>query len=255
MSGLMSLTGGPDEMPGGGPAKVGVAISDVITGIYSSFAVTAALYAREQSGRGQHIDMSLLDVQIAAISHINMNYLVGGRIPKRMGSAHPSIVPYQAFDCADGKIVVAVGNNRLFAKLCRALDLPHLLDDPRYADNTLRVENREPLVRELSERFQEQPAIHWLDELGTAGVPSGPINDLRDVFRDPHVIARELARVMPHPVCGELPFLANPIRFSETEPQYRRPPPALGEHTAEVLESMLGLDSAAQDALRKERVI
>jgi crotonobetainyl-CoA:carnitine CoA-transferase CaiB-like acyl-CoA transferase len=255
MSGLMSLTGGPDGLPGGGPAKVGVAISDVLTGINSSFAVAAALFYREKSGRGQHIDMSLLDVQVAAISHINMNYLVGGAIPKRMGSAHPNIVPYQAFDCLDGQLVVAVGNNSLFAKLCRALGLPDLLTDERYNSNPKRVENRESLVPMIGTVFEKRPVEYWMPVLLDAGVPCGRINSLPDVFDDPQVRARGLQRKLAHPQCGSIPMLANPIRFSETKAQYLRHPPNLGEHTSEVLKELLGMDEAEIDALSLKHVI
>ena len=199
MSGLMSLTGGPDELPGGGPAKVGLAICDVITGIYSSFAVMTALAARERSGEGQHIDMSLLDTTIAAISHINMNYLIGGVVPKRMGTGHPSIVPYQMFQAKDGPMVVAVGNDGQFGKLCTLLGLAELAQDERFRTNPLRVKNRDALIPTLEAAFARWPAGEWIAKLTELGVPCGPLNDLRQVFDDPQVIARGVETRIPHP--------------------------------------------------------
>lgn len=255
MSGLMSLTGQRDDLPGGGPAKVGLAICDVITGIYSSFAVSAALVHRDRTGIGQYIDMSLLDVQIAAISHINMNFLVSGAIPKRMGTAHPSIVPYQAFDGSDGNFVLAVGNDAQFAKLCDLIGRPDLPLDKRFKTNPERVKHRDELVPQLSIAFRERPVADWIEQLTAAGVPCGPINDLRQVFADPHVQSRTMRREMPHPRAGTFPFLSNPIRFSETPPTYDRPPPALGEHTRSVLGDELGLSGAEIEVLARDGVI
>jgi formyl-CoA transferase len=255
MSGLMSLTGGPDHLPGGGPAKVGVAITDVLTGIYSAFAVTAALFHRERTGEGQYIDMSLLDVAIAAISHINMNYLFGKVIPKRMGTAHPSIVPYQAFGCTDGELVVAVGNNLLFRRLCDCIGRPDLVDDPRFADNSRRVENRDALVPILVDLFATDKVATWIENLTAAQVPCAPINTLAQVFDDPHVRARGMRQELYHPRLGAAPTLANPIRFSKTPVRYQRPPPLLGEHTEEVLRIDLGLSAENIAVLAKRGVI
>ncbi len=255
MSGLMSLTGGPDELPGGGPAKVGLAICDVITGIYSSFAVMTALAERDKSGAGQHIDMSLLDTTIATISHINMNYLIGGIIPKRMGTGHPSIVPYQMFQAKDGPMVVAVGNDGQFAKLCALLGFPELPQDPRFLTNPLRVQHRDALIPQLEKAFAQKTAGEWITSLTQLGVPCGPLNNIQQVFDDPHVQSRGMQVQIPHPRAGSVPALANPARLLETPPQYERPAPALGEHTREILSSVLGLTEAEIDQLAAEKVI
>ena len=255
MSGLMSITGERDDLPGGGPAKVGLAICDVITGIYSSFAVMAALAHRDRTGEGQHIDMSLLDVTIAAISHINMNYLVGGIVPKRMGTAHPSIVPYQVFNARDGQMVVAVGNDTQFSKLCETLDLAALPTDERFRTNVNRVKNRDELIPLLQAQFGKQPVGMWIDRLTGIGVPCGPINNIKQVFDDPHVKARGMRVEVPHPRAGSVSMLANPARLSATPPSYDRAPPQLGEHTREVLSGVLGLDEAAMDGLARAGVL
>ena len=255
MSGLMSITGGPDELPGGGPAKVGLAICDVLTGIYSSFAVMTALAHRVVSGEGQHIDMSLLDTTIATISHINMNYLIGGVLPKRMGAAHPNIVPYQMFDAKDGPLVVAVGNDGQFAKLCMLLELPKLARDERFLTNPLRVQHRDKLVPMLAAAFKKDSAAGWIDKLVAVGVPCGPLYDIRQVFNDEHVKARGVEVRIPHSRADTVPALANPARLSATPPSYERPAPRLGEHTREVLSSELGLSAAEIDALYAEGVL
>jgi formyl-CoA transferase len=255
MSGLMSITGGPDELPGGGPAKVGLAICDVLTGMYSSFAVMTALADRERSGEGQHIDMSLLDTTIATISHINMNYLVGGVVPKRMGTGHPSIVPYQMFQAKDGPMVVAVGNDGQFAKLCALLGVPELAHDERFRTNPLRVQHRDALVPRLEAAFAQKTVNVWVESLTTLGVPCGPLNNIPQVFDDPHVKERGVQVQIPHPRAGSVPALANPARLSSTPPTYDRPAPALGEHTREVLSSVLGLSDQDVDQLAAEGVI
>ncbi len=255
MSGLMSLTGERDDLPGGGPAKVGLAICDVITGIYSSFAVMTALAHRNETGQGQYIDMSLLDTTIAAISHINMNYLIGGTVPKRMGTAHPSIVPYQVFNASDGQMVVAVGNDSQFKKLCELIDTPQLLADERFSSNVSRVQHRDALVPLIQQAFAHNTTTHWVTLLTAAGVPCGPINNLQQVFDDPHIQHRGTRTEMPHPRAGTLPILANPARLSATPASYDRAPPLLGEHTREVLGEWLGLSSADMDSLATEGVI
>lgn len=255
MSGLMSLNGGPDELPGGGPAKVGLAICDVMTGMYASFAVMTALAAREKTGEGQYIDMSLLDTTIAAISHINMNYLVGGIVPKRMGTGHPSIVPYQMFQAKNGPMVLAVGNNGQFAKLCTVLGLPTLIDDPRFLTNPLRVQHRDALVPLLQAAFEHKTIDEWIALLTPSGVPCGPLYDLKQVFDDPHVQHRDMAMRIPHPRAGSVPALRNPARLSATPPSIDRAAPALGEHTREVLQHTLGYSEAAIDQLIREGVV
>ena len=199
--------------------------------------------------------MSLLDVQIAAISHINMNYLVGGQIPKRMGAAHPSIVPYQTFAGTDGKFVIAVGNDGQFAKLCKIIGREELAKDSLFLTNVDRVRNRDQLIPVLESIFRTQPVAYWMDKLTSVGVPSGPINDLRQVFEDPHVQSRKMRLEIKHPRVGTLPILAQPIRFSETPPVYERAPPALGEHTNSVLAGELGLSAAEIESLAADRII
>ena len=255
MSGLMSITGGPDELPGGGPAKVGLAICDVITGMYSSFAVMTALAHRDRSGEGQHIDMSLLDTTIATISHINMNYLIGGIVPKRMGTGHPSIVPYQMFLAQNGPMVVAVGNDGQFAKLCAILGLPELAQDSRFRTNPLRVKHRDELVPRLEAAFAQKTVNAWIESLTKQGVPCGPLNDIPQVFDDPHVKARGMHVRIAHPRAGTVSMLANPARLSATPPGYDRPAPRLGEHTREVLSSVLGLSDEDIDNLAAAAVI
>jgi formyl-CoA transferase len=255
MSGLMSITGGPDELPGGGPAKVGLAICDVITGIYSSFAVMTALADRERSGEGQHIDMSLLDTTIATISHINMNYLIGGIVPKRMGTGHPSIVPYQMFQALDGPMVVAVGNDGQFGKLCSILGVPELAHDQRFRTNPLRVKHRDALIPPLEAAFAQKPVNAWIESLTGQGVPCGPLNDIPQVFADPQVKERGVRVDIPHPRAGSVPILANPARLSASPPTYERPAPLLGEHTHEILSTVLGLADEDIDRLAAEGVI
>jgi len=255
MSGLMSLNGGPDELPGGGPAKVGLAICDVMTGMYASFAVMTALAAREKTGEGQHIDMSLLDTTISAISHINMNYLVGGIVPKRMGTGHPSIVPYQMFQAKDGPMVLAVGNNSQFAKLCAKLGLPKLVEDPRFLTNPLRVQNRDALIPPLQAAFSQKTVDDWIALLTPVGVPCGPLYDLKQVFDDPHVKHRDMAMRIPHPRAGSVPALRNPARLSATPPSIDRAAPALGEHTNEVLAGVLNYSATDIERLATDGVI
>ncbi len=255
MSGLMSVTGERDDKPGGGPAKVGVAISDVITGLYASFAIMAALSYRDITNVGQHIDLSLLNAQIAANSHINMKYLVSGHVPKRMGVAHPSIAPYQVFDCLDGKMVMAVGNDGQFKKLCRIIGRPEWAQDERFAGNVGRVKNRDELVALLGEELKQRPVEAWVECLTSEGVPAGTINNLKQVFEDPHVAHQNMLLKVRHPLAPEVPIVANPIRMSESPPSYDRPPPTLGQHTEEVLGEVLGLSAADITVLRSNGVV
>ena len=234
---------------------MGLAICDVITGIYSSFAVMTALAEREKSGLGQHIDMSLLDTTIATISHINMNYLIGGIIPKRMGTGHPSIVPYQMFQAKDGPMVLAVGNDGQFAKLCQLLGHAELPKDPRFLTNPLRVKYRDNLIPLLEAAFAEKTAGEWIASLTTLGVPCGPLNNIQQVFDDPHVQSRGMKVEIHHPRAGTVPALANPARLSQTPPQYERPAPRLGEHTREILSDVLGLSEAEIKQLAADGVI
>jgi crotonobetainyl-CoA:carnitine CoA-transferase CaiB-like acyl-CoA transferase len=240
MGGLMSLTGRPDGEPGGGPMKVGVALTDVMTGLYASNAVLAALAWRERSGEGQHIDLALLDVQVAVLATQGANYLVGGVAPKRMGNAHPNIVPYQEFATADGYMIVAVGNDTQFRKLCDVLGKAEWGADERYATNPQRVRHRAELVAGIHAVTVTRTTGEWVALMEGAGVPCGPINTLDKVFDDPQVQARGLRIEMPHPTAGSVPLVANPIRMSATPVAYDRPPPLLGEHTEEVLADWLG---------------
>lgn len=245
MGGLMSVTGQPDGEPGAGPQKVGVALTDIMTGLYATIAVQAALAEREKSGLGQHIDLALLDVQIACLANQASNYLAGGLVPRRMGNAHPNIVPYQAFPTADGDIILAVGNDGQFAKFCAVAGQPAWATDPRFSSNAQRVANRAVLVPLLRQATVMRTSADWIAALETAGVPCGPVNRIDEVFADPQVKARGLHIDLPHPLAGKVPLVANPIRLSGSPVAYQRPPPLLGEHTAEVLAQWLGAPTAA----------
>jgi len=254
MGGMMSVTGEPDDAPGGGPQRAGVPIADIITGMYASIAICAALVHRERSGRGQHLDLALLDSQIALLAYQNTNYFATGRPPKRIGNLHPNIVPYQPFGAADGEVILACGNDNLYRKFCEAAGCPELAGDPRFATNGKRVENRAELTRLLGDVFRKRTKREWLELLEAAGVPNGPINDVAQVFEEPQVKARGVRIELEHPVAGRLPMVASPMRFSETPLEYRRAPPLLGEHTEEVLRG-LGKSDAEIARLRSAGVI
>lgn len=255
LGGLMSLTGRADNEEGAGPVKVGVALTDILTGLYSSTAVLAALAHRDVSGIGQHIDMALLDVQVACLANQTLNYLTTGVPPRRLGNAHPNIVPYQDFPTADGDMILTVGNDSQFRKFAELADHPEWADDPRFATNKARVANREVLIPLIRQATVLHTTAEWILSLERAGVPCGPINDLAQVFADPQVQARGLRVELPHPLAGTVPQVASPIRLSETPVEYRNPPPTLGQHTDEVLETLLGLDAAALERLRDGKVI
>jgi crotonobetainyl-CoA:carnitine CoA-transferase CaiB-like acyl-CoA transferase len=237
MGGLMSITGEAD----GAPQKVGVAFSDLMTGMYATVSILAALNHRNRSGEGQHIDLALLDVQIAALANMNMNYLISQRVPKRMGNAHANLVPYQVFGCSDGHIVVAAGNDNLFRGLCRALAAPEVAQDVRFKTNPDRVRNRAALIAILERLFARISVADAKSRLETEAVPVGPINDLAQVFADPHVQDRGMLVSVDHPVAGPTPLVASPMKFSTTKISYDAPPPLLGEHTDAVLREILGL--------------
>ncbi|MFN3568940.1 MAG: CaiB/BaiF CoA transferase family protein [Polaromonas sp.] len=245
MGGLMSVTGQPDGEPGAGPQKVGVALTDIMTGLYATIAVQAALAEREKSNLGQHIDLALLDVQIACLANQASNYLAGGLVPRRMGNAHPNIVPYQAFPTADGDIILAVGNDGQFAKFCVVAGHPEWSSDGRFSSNAQRVANRAVLVPLLRQATVMRTSADWIAALEAAGVPCGPINRIDEVFADPQVVARGLQIALPHALAGSVPLVANPIRLSGSPVAYQRPPPLLGEHTEEVLAQWLGAAAAA----------
>ena len=255
MGGFMSITGERDDRPGGGPQKAGVAISDLMTGMYAAVAILAAVAQRERTGRGQHIDLALLDSSIAMLANMNMNYLTTGRAPGRVGNAHQNIVPYQVFDAADGQVVIAVGNDGQYAKFCEIAGCPDLAADPRYAKNADRVRNRDRLVPLLEAVVRRQPVAFWTERLEAAGVPYGPINSIAAALADPQVVARGLRIELPHPTAGRVPLVGTPIRMSDSPPAYRRPPPLLGEHTDEVLRELVGLDDDALAALRARRIV
>jgi len=245
MGGLMSVTGGADGEPGAGPQKVGVALTDIMTGLYATVAVQAALAERERSGLGQHIDLALLDVQIACLANQASNYLAGGQLPRRMGNAHPNIVPYQDFPTADGDIILAVGNDEQFARFCAVAGHAEWARDPRFASNAQRVAHRAVLLPLLRQATVMRSSADWIAALEAAGVPCGPINRIDEVFADPQVQARGLRMALPHPLAGEVPLVANPIRLSGSPVSYHRPPPLLGQHTDEVLAQWLAGGAAS----------
>jgi glutaryl-CoA transferase len=251
MGGLMSITGAPD----GEPMKVGVAITDILTGMYAATAVLAALVQRERSGRGQHIDLALLDVQVAMLANQAENFLVTGQNPLRLGNAHPSIVPYQSFATKDGHIVIAVGNDAQFRRLCAAAGRAELADDARFATNAGRVRNRDALLPMLARSIAMRTSRDWIEALEAANVPCGPINSLGEVFADPQVIDRGMRVDARRAGSGTVPLVRSPIRLSETPVQSGACPPALGEHTAEVLTRLLGMAPAEVDALRARRIV
>jgi crotonobetainyl-CoA:carnitine CoA-transferase CaiB-like acyl-CoA transferase len=255
MGGLMSITGRRDGEPGAGPQKVGVAVTDILTGLYASNAILAALAYREVSGLGQHIDLALLDVQIASLANQTMNYLTTGVSPVRMGNAHPNIVPYQDFPTADGAMILAVGNDSQFAKLALVAGHPEWAVAPSFATNKARVANREAFAAAFTAVSLTRTTRDWIAALEAAGVPCGPINTLADVFADPQVIARGMAISMEHASGAAVSLVANPIRMSKTPPEYRTAPPVLGQDTGAVLADRLGLDEAAIAALAEQGVI
>ncbi len=256
MSGLMSITGHADGEPGGGPMRVGFSVGDITAGFYAVSAILAALRQRDMvSGTGQHIDLALLDSQVAAISHVAMMYLVSGEQPPRLGNASPITCPWQSFDCADGQIVVAVGNDTQFVAFCRVLGLPELPMDERFATNPMRAKHRLALVPQLAAVLATRPVKTWHAEFDAAGVPTGPINDFADVFADPQIVHREMRMELPHSQIGSVPQVANPVRFSATPIQYGRAAPLLGEHTDEVLKEVLKLDDDGVAALRRDKVV
>jgi formyl-CoA transferase len=255
LGGLMSVTGERDDLPGGGPQKVGVAVSDLFTGMYATSAILGALLERERSGQGQHIDMALLDVQVAMLANLSSSYFVSGEAPGRMGNAHLNIVPYHVFRAADGFLIVAVGNDGQFARFCEVIGRPEWARDERFASNALRVRHRDLLVGMIAGRLRERPAREWLALLEPSGVPCGPINDLAQVFDDPQVRHRGMRVKAPHPAAGEVSMVANPIKFSATPIRHDRAPPLLGEHTGEVLRDVLGMRDGEIAALRARGIV
>jgi crotonobetainyl-CoA:carnitine CoA-transferase CaiB-like acyl-CoA transferase len=251
MGGMMSVTGEPD----GPPMRAGVPVADIITGMYASIAICAALAHRAESGVGQHLDLALLDSQIALLAYQNTNYFATGEPPQRIGNLHPNIVPYQPFRTADGDVILACGNDNLFRRFCDAAGCPELAADPRFATNGLRVQNRAELTRLLQDIFLRRTTREWVELLEAAGVPNGPINNIAQVFAEPQVKARGVRIELDHPVAGKLSSVASPMRFSATPIAYDRAPPVLGEHTEEVLRGLLGKSTEEIGRLRGLGVI
>jgi crotonobetainyl-CoA:carnitine CoA-transferase CaiB-like acyl-CoA transferase len=254
MGGLMSVTGERDDLPGGGPQKVGVAVADLFTGMYATVAILAALRHRDATGEGQAIDMALLDTQVAMLANLGANFLTTGIAPKRIGNAHQNIVPYQVFETADGHLILAVGNDSQYAKFCDVAGRPDLAQDPRFIKNADRVRHRAVLVPQLAEVLKTRRKHDWLSALEAAKVPCGAINDLGEVFADPHVQSRQMTVAMPHPLTDALRLVASPMKLSATPVQYRRAPPLLGEHTDEVLQE-LGVGEVDRARLRRAGVL
>lgn len=255
MGGLMSITGEPDDVPGGGPVKVGVALADVLTGLYATVGVLAALAHRQQTGEGQHVDLALLDVQVASLANQALNYLVSGTVPQRMGNAHPNIVPYQAFRASDGHIVLTVGNDAQFVRFCEVAERLELASDARFATNAARVRNRDTLIPLLNEIIGQRTQAEWIEALERVKVPCGPINDLAQVFEHPQVRHRGMQVTLNHPTVGAVPQVGNPIKLSATPVRYDRAPPLVGEHSQEVLEMLLDLDGEELRRLQGKGVL
>src|SRR5690554_8105136 len=251
MAGLMSITGERDDLPGGGPQKAGVAVADLMTGMYATVGILAALHERSRSGLGQHIDMALLDCQVAMLANQNLNYMTTGQAPQRAGNAHQNLVPYQVFSAADGHLIVAVGNDGQFAAFCQVIGRPGLSDDVRFLTNSNRVINREVLVPMLVEAMKTQSRDYWLRELERVGVPAGPINTIDQVYEDPQVKWRGMQQMLPHATAGEAPVGASPLRFSDSPVSYRHAAPLLGEHTHQVLRDRLGLSDQEIEELTR----
>ncbi len=250
MGGLMSITGSTES----GPMKVGVAIADILTGLYAAIGVLAALNERKHSNLGQSVDISLFDSQISALVNVASNYLVSNIIPKRLGNLHPNIVPYQTFPTSDGEMVVAVGNDGQFSKLCTLLGIAELAMDPRFSTNPKRLENREPLIEILSEKMQQKESKEWLHLLNEAGVPAGPINNLQELFHDEQVKVREMVKEVPHPTAGSVRLVGSPLKLSRTPVEIKRHPPLAGEHTEEVLLE-IGITQEQIEKMKAKQII
>ena len=251
MGGVMSLTGEPEGMP----QKVGVPVADLFAGLYASIGILAAVRHRDLTGIGQQVDIGMLDTHVAWLANQGMNYLSTGENPARLGNQHPNIVPYQVFPTQDGHMVLSVANDPTFKRFCEAFALTHLLEDPRFATNAARVQNRQLVTETLTATMLQHPTLWWIEKLETLKIGCGPINKLSEVFADPHVVAREMVLEMEHKTGGKMKMIANPVKLSETPADYRLPPPLLGQHTDEVLSGRLGLDAAALAALREKNII
>jgi crotonobetainyl-CoA:carnitine CoA-transferase CaiB-like acyl-CoA transferase len=253
MGGIMSVTGDPD----GNPTKVGVAITDIVCGIYSTVAILAALHHRQVSGRGQFCDMSLLDSQVGYLANIGLHYLTSGEVPKRLGNEHPNIVPYSVVRCADGFFILAVGNDGQFEKFCDFAGVPDWAKDERFATNPARVRNRKLIYEMINDLTGQKPQAYWIEGLGALGVPVGPVNNIDQVFNDPQVLAREMKISMPHPTAGSghVDLIGSPVKLSETPVDYRLAPPVCGQHTDEVLRELLSMGDDEIRTLREKKII
>ena len=249
--GIMSVTGEAD----GPPVKVGVAVNDVMSGLYGAVAILGALRHRDHTGRGQHIDIALLDVQVGWLYNVGLNYLLSGQVPRRWGTAHPNTVPYQVFPTSDGHVILGANNDAQFRRLCEFAGASELATDSRFATNALRLKHREELVSLLAELTRKHPTPYWVDGLERAGLPCGPVNTIDRVFEDPQVRHRGMTITMSHPAGSDVPLIGSPLKLSETPVSYRRPPPTLGQNTDEVLEQLLGLDAEKRRALRAAGII
>lgn len=254
MGGLMSVTGEADGRPGGGPQKVGIPIIDLMTGMYGAVSVLAALANREVTGKGEFIDLAMLDVQTAVLSNQAMNFLLSGRVPQRQGNRHPNIMPQDVFACADGAVVLAVGNDGQYAKMCQALQRPELASDSRFVKNADRVRNKEILMPLIAEIFSGWQRADLVEAMETAGVPCGPINSVAEVFEVPQVKHRGMRMELPHPSSGTVPLVASPMKFTENKIEYRNAPPLLGADSEEILRG-LGLADAEIAKLRAQGVV
>jgi crotonobetainyl-CoA:carnitine CoA-transferase CaiB-like acyl-CoA transferase len=253
MGGIMSVTGDPD----GQPTKVGVAITDIVCGIYSTVAILAALHHRQVSGRGQFCDMSLLDSQVGYLANIGLHYLTSGEVPKRLGNEHPNIVPYSVVRCADGFFILAIGNDGQFEKFCEFAGVPAWAKDERFATNPARVRNRRLIYQMINDLTGQKPQQYWIEGLNALGVPVGPVNNIDQVFNDPQVLAREMKISMPHAAAGSghVDLIGSPIKLSETPVDYRLAPPVCGQHTDEVLRELLSMGDDEIRTLREKKII
>jgi crotonobetainyl-CoA:carnitine CoA-transferase CaiB-like acyl-CoA transferase len=255
LGGLMSITGVPDGEPGGAPMKSGIAISDLLTGMYATSAILAAIEHRNVSGEGQYIDMSLLDCTVTISSYQAINYFLSGKIPRRMGNAHSNMVPYQVFRCKEGDIIIAVGNDSQYVSFCKVIDRPALAEDPQYSTAAQRNRNREALIFQVAEAMRARTMDDWVTLLKAANVPCGPIHNMKQVFEDPQVTHREMKLSLPHGAGVQAPGVANPIRLSETPIRYTRSAPTLGEHNHAVLGNRLGMSNERLAELKEKGVV
>ena len=255
LCGFMSITGERDDLPGGGPQKAGVAITDLTTGLYSAIAILAALNHRQATGEGQYIDMALSDCAVALMANMNMNYLTSGMAPKRYGNAHQNLLPYQVFDTADDPIIIAIGNDTQFRRWCSLAEAPELADDERFATNPARVRHRDILVEMVVELMKRRPRAWWVEHLEKEGIPYGVVNNFRQVYEDPHIQARGMKFEMDHPLAGTIPLVRSPVNLEGSPPAYQRPPPLLGEHTDAILKTLLGKSEDDIAGLRQDGIV